>query len=267
MNSLIYQEITQRGTSDFPIEYYSLTKRHPRYIMQIHWHKDIELIRVTRGRLECTIGDIPFTLNKGDGMYIPSDITHGAVPYDCEYECAVFSPSVLYATQRIRAVIKSQILSPVKFSQNAVIDNIFDSLRNQDDGYEFDVAGSLYRVAHLALSEQSRIATPANGKAEKIKPALYYIRKNFNEKISLETLAAECAMSPNYFCKLFRDVTGETPVEYITTYRLEMASEMLLSGAKVTDVALDCGFNDLSYFIHIFKKNLGISPKQYVKTQ
>ena len=74
-------------------------------------------------------------------------------------------------------------------------------------------------------------------------------------------------MSQNYFCKLFRDVTGETPVEYITTYRLEMASEMLLSGAKVTDVALDCGFNDLSYFIHIFKKNLGISPKQYAKKQ
>lgn len=267
MNSLIYQEVTQRGTSDFPIEYYSLNKRHPRYTMQMHWHKDIELIRVTHGRLECTIGDIPFTLCEGESMYIPSDITHSAMPYDCEYECAVFSPSILYATQRIRSVVKSQILSPVKFSKSDEIDNVFDSLCMQWDGYEFDVASSLYKIAHLALSEQSRITSPANGKAERIKPALYYIRKNFNEKILLETLAEECGMSPNYFCKLFRDVTGETPVEYITTYRLEMASEMLLSGAKVTDVALDCGFNDLSYFIHIFKKNLGISPKQYVKTK
>ncbi len=267
MNSLIYQEVAQRGTSDFPIEYYSVTEKHPRYHMQLHWHKDIELMRVTKGRLECAIGDLPFTLDPGDGMYIPSDLTHSAVPYDCEYECAVFSPSMLYSTQRIRSVVKSQILSPVKFSRNAEIDNIFDGLITRKNGYEFDIASSLYKLAHLALSEQSRITTPANGKAERIKPALYYIRKNFNEKISLENLAAECGMSQNYFCKLFRDVTGETPVEYITTYRLEMASEMLLSGAKVTDVAFECGFNDLSYFIHIFKKNLGISPKQYAKTQ
>lgn len=267
MNSLIYQEITQRGTSDFPIEYYSVTEKHPRYYMQMHWHKDIELIRVTKGRLECVIGDRAFTLHPGDGMYIPSDITHSAVPYDCEYECAVFSPSILYATQRIRAVVKSQILSPVKFSRNNELDGIFDELIATETGYEFEVASSLYRLARLALSEQSRITTPANGKAERIKPALYYIMKNFNEKILLEVLAKECGMSPNYFCKLFRDVTGETPVEYITTYRLEMASEMLLAGAKVTDVALDCGFNDLSYFIHIFKKSYGISPKQYAKTQ
>lgn len=174
---------------------------------------------------------------------------------------------MLYATQRIRAVVKSQILSPVKFSHNAEIDRVFDKLRAMDDGYEFEVISALYRLAHTALAKQSQITAPPNGKAEKIKPALHYIRKNFSEKISLDTLAAECNMSPNYFCKIFRDITGETPVEYITTCRLEMASEMLLSGAKVTDVALDCGFCDLSYFIHIFKKNLGVSPKQYAKMQ
>jgi len=265
MNSLIYQEITQRGTSDFPIEYYVLDRKHPRYVMQLHWHKDIELIRVTKGKLECTIGDVPFTLESGDSMYIPSGIPHGAIPYDCEYECVVFPPSILYATQRIRSAVKSQILLPVKFSEIPEIRDIFDGLRTQEEGYEFDVASSLYRLASLALRNQSEIASPVIGKADRIKPALYYIRKNFNEKISLETLASECEMSPNYFCKLFREATGETPVEYITTYRLEMASEMLRSGAKVTDVAFECGFNDLSYFIHIFKKNLGISPKQYAK--
>ena len=267
MNSLILQEVTQRGTSDFPVEYYSLTKKHPRYQMQTHWHKDIELIRVTKGRLECMIGDIPYTLMRGDSMYIPSGITHGATPYECEYECVVFSPSVLYSTQRIRQVIKSQIIYPVKFSENAEIDTVCTALASKGEGYEFDVVSSLCKTAHLALSKQSFSNVSSSSKAEKIKPALYYIQKNFGEKISLSNLSAECGMSPNYFCKLFRDITGQTPVEYITTYRLEMASEMLLDGAKVTDVAYDCGFSDLSYFIHIFKKNLGISPKQYAKKQ
>ncbi len=267
MNSLIYQEIAQRGTSDFPVEYYPLTKKHPRYQMQMHWHKDIELIRVTKGRLDCMIGDLPYTLLEGESMYIPSGITHGATPSDCEYECVVFSPSVLYSTQRIRQVIKSQIINPVKFSDNADIDCVCTSLSERHSGFEFDVISALCRTARLALSEQSFSNSSTSSKAEKIKPALYFIQKNFGEKISLSSLAAECGMSPNYFCKLFRDITGQTPVEYITTYRLEMASEMLLDGAKVTDVAYDCGFSDLSYFIHIFKKELGISPKQYAKTQ
>ncbi len=265
MNPLILQEIEQRGTSDFPVEYYFVTEKHPRYHMQMHWHKDIELMRVTRGRLDCTIGDFSYSLSAGDSMYIPSGITHGATPEACEYECVVFSPSVLYSTQRIRQVIKSRILYPVKFSDNAAIDTICTSLCERHSGYEFDVISSLCKIAGEALDKQTVQSLRNSSRAEKIKPALYYIRKNFNEKISLDVLAAECDMSPNYFCKLFRDVTGETPVEYITTYRLEMASEMLLSGAKVTDVALDCGFSDLSYFIHIFKKNLGISPKQYAK--
>lgn len=267
MNSLILQEIEQRGTSDFPVSHYPVTKKHPRYNMQMHWHKDIELMRVTKGRLDCTTGDVSYSLVAGDSIYVPSGITHGATPHDCEYECVVFSPSVLYSTQRIRQVIKSQIIYPVKFSKNSEIDKVCDSLREKTPGYEFEVVSALCKTARLALSEQSFSNVPSNSKAEKIKPALYFIQKNFGEKISLSSLAAECGMSPNYFCKLFRDITGQTPVEYITTYRLEMASEMLLDGAKVTDVAYDCGFSDLSYFIHIFKKELGISPKQYAKTQ
>ncbi len=265
MNSLILQEIEQRGTSDFPVEYYSVTDKHPRYHMQMHWHKDIELMRVTKGRLNCTIGDLSFSLSAGDSMYIPSGITHGATPEDCEYECVVFSPSVLYSTQRIRQAIKSQILYPVRFAENAEIDRICEALKTRYEGYEFDVISSLCKTAGEALKKQTASGSRANSRSEKIKPALYYIQKNFGEKISLSQLAGECGMSPNYFCKLFRDITGQTPVEYITTYRLEMASEMLLDGVKVTDVAYDCGFSDLSYFIHIFRKNLGISPKQYSK--
>ena len=51
MASSHFHEILQRGTSDFPISYYFVNENSPRYHMQTHWHKDIEVIRVLSGRL------------------------------------------------------------------------------------------------------------------------------------------------------------------------------------------------------------------------
>lgn len=267
MNFSILQETAQRGTSDFPIEYHKINKNHPRYQMQMHWHKDIEIIRITKGIFDAQIGDESYSLKAGHSIYIPGGVAHGATSDDCEYECIVFSPAIMYSTQRVRTLIKSKILYPVTFFENEDVKRIFDSINAQDTGFEFEIMGLLYKITNQALNAQLSSNTAITYRSDKIKPAIYYIQNNYQNNISLMTLAEECMMSANYFSKIFKDVTGQTPIEYITTYRLEAACEMLLSGAKVTDAAFDCGFNDLSYFIHVFKKNIGISPKQYSKEQ
>ena len=81
----------------------------------------------------------------------------------------------------------------------------------------------------------------------------------------LEQLSTLCNMNIHYFCKFFKKITDETPMGYIQRYRIEMGCEFLLSGMSVTDTAYACGFNDTSYFINIFKKHMGITPKQYQK--
>jgi AraC-like DNA-binding protein len=56
-------------------------------------------------------------------------------------------------------------------------------------------------------------------------------------------------------------MTGKTPVEYLNEYRIERATQKLLSSDQsVTDIAYSCGFNDLSYFIKTYKSHKGISP-------
>ena len=71
-------------------------------------------------------------------------------------------------------------------------------------------------------------------------------------------------MSASYFSRRFKEITGQTPFEYLLAYRVEVACEMLLEGSEnVTEICYKCGFNDLSYFINVFKKHMGISPKSY----
>ena len=266
MKLSLLHEMTSRGTSDFPIEYYKVNKNHPRYHMQTHWHKDIELIRVTSGSLDVQIGDTPYSLKSGDSIYIPGGVAHGAEPDDCEYECIVFSPAIMYATQKIRTILKSKIVCAVKFQKNTDVDFVFECFEKSRLGYEFEVISALYKIAYNALQKQDAPKNIIEYRVDKIKPSILYIEKNFSSNISLGELAGECSMSSNYFCKIFKDVTGQTPVEYITTYRIEAACEMLLSGVSVTDTAYDCGFNDLSYFINVFKRSMGISPKQYAQS-
>lgn len=265
MKISVWHENTQRGTSDFPIDYYKINEPHPRYHMRTHWHKDIEIIRITRGTLCATIDDTAHSLSKGDSVYIPGGIAHGATPYDCEYECIVLSPAIMYSSQKIRTIIKSKITGVVTFFNNKDIDEIFEIFSAKPPCYELKVLYLLHKVLWSALENQPSPQNAIEHHIDKIKPAISYIEENFASEISLSQLAEGCSMSPNYFCKVFKSATGQTPVEYLTTYRIEVACEMLLTGSKVTDTAYDCGFNDLSYFIHVFKKNIGLSPKQYAQ--
>ena len=71
-------------------------------------------------------------------------------------------------------------------------------------------------------------------------------------------------LNPKYFTKIFTQMTGKPPIQYLNSYRIEMACNMLLTtDLSITDICLNCGFNDLSYFIKTFKKEKNISPKKF----
>lgn len=102
----------------------------------------------------------------------------------------------------------------------------------------------------------------------KLKKVLNYIRKSYSKQITLKDMAQIAGVSPKYFCSFFKNMTAKTPVEYLNSYRIEKAAANLLaSDSSVTDIAYSCGFNDLSYFIKVFRDLKGISPKQFKKNR
>lgn len=256
-------ENASRGTPDFPVEYYLLTPTHPRYLMQAHWHKDYEIIRVKSGALYMKLNNLALCLNPGESVLLPGGIIHSAIPDACEYECLVLSPSVMFATGRCRSLLKAGFTKPLLSKDNALVRDLFHTFTEKRPGYEIRTVGLLYLLFSSSPEQPVLSGVADEYKIEKIKLAITYIEENFDTDIRLADLADCCSMSSNYFCKFFKEVTSQTPIEYLTTYRIECACDMLLSGKSVTDTALGSGFNDLSYFIHVFKKHTGLSPKQY----
>lgn len=88
-----------------------------------------------------------------------------------------------------------------------------------------------------------------------------YIEKHFRENISREEIAAAVYITPNYLSKLFRNETGMTLREYINLCRIREAKHLLShTELSISDIAMEIGFENMSYFSTVFKKMCGISP-------
>ncbi len=255
-------ELLKRGTPDFQIELYELDRNHPKYHMQYHWHNKYEIVYVASGCLTLHLNEKTVVLSKGESIFIPDGVVHGGIPKDCEYMCIVFSSSILHASQKSKSIVK-RINSPILLKNDSLTKSIIKDMSKKLYGYELSVIGKLYLLIHNLLQTDAVNQMKPNTEFEKIKPALSYIQENYYNDITLDDLSAMCSMNTNYFCKCFKNTTAETPIGYIQRYRIEMACEFLLSGTSITDTAYACGFNDTSYFINVFKKHIGTTPKQY----
>ena len=101
-----------------------------------------------------------------------------------------------------------------------------------------------------------------------IEPALEHIRVHFREPITVTALSEMCGISDEYLRTLIRSHTGQTPLAYINTLRLEYARDLLMSGYHtVAQAAEASGFESPEYFSRLFKKQYHITPRKAIETK
>lgn len=95
-----------------------------------------------------------------------------------------------------------------------------------------------------------------------------YLDAHYNEKISLDRIAQNMYLSPVYISKIFKEETGESPINYLIKIRLEKAKDMLSApkAESIKTIANDVGYEDAYHFSKLFKKYYGISPLHYRKS-
>ena len=104
--------------------------------------------------------------------------------------------------------------------------------------------------------------------ADVIFKAKKYIEENYaDQNTTLTTVAQAVAMSPNHFSTIFSQECKSTFIEYLTNVRIENAKKLMReTDMKGYDIAYECGFSDPHYFSYIFKKNTGLTPREYKAT-
>lgn len=271
-----YSENKQRGTFDFPFEFYHVDSSHPRYEMAYHWHVEYEIIRILTGTLHVTMDEKEFTATPGDIVFVNSGILHSGIPSDCVYQCIVFDMNAfLKNNPRCSTYIKQIIdhsafvyhhFTPKNQQIHQIVWDIFNAMESQKTGYELIVFGELYHFFGVVFSEQLYFSDSPQDRRDyrkimQLKKVLDYMEANYSSPVTLEQLSASVNMSPKYFCRFFYQMTHRTPIDYLNYQRIEHASyQLATTDISVTEVAYNCGFNDLSYFIKTYKKYKGITP-------
>lgn len=114
---------------------------------------------------------------------------------------------------------------------------------------------------------QSGYIFKSNNRNYVVKKIISYLNENYNEKISLDQIAHNMYLSPVYISKLFKEETGESPINYLIKIRLEKAKEILEKpeSGSVKSIAKRVGYDDVYYFSKLFKKYYGMAPLHYRK--
>lgn len=115
--------------------------------------------------------------------------------------------------------------------------------------------------SYLDEETEPSFASQGDKRARLIVPALAMIHSDFSKKLTVQMLAESCNVSKFHFCRVFKEITGMTTVQYLNKYRIDLA-EIMLKGSteSISTVAWKCGFDDESYFYRCYKRLKGITP-------
>ena len=280
MNILNKKETKMHGARDFPIKLYHSVKNQ-RYTMPLHWHEEHEIIKITKGNYYYEIESQKGVAETVDILYVNSGTLHSLYPEkedECEFFCIVFNISAFIKNETasgrvLKPLIDGDIAVFLRLSDfgggddiGSMLQQLFDALSSESG--ELQIHGFLLLLLGDIIKngcyEKKTDISQAKKNISKLKNSLLFIESSYNTPITLQMLAGKAGMSAEYFCCFFKQMTNLTPIEYLNKYRVEIACRHLAQNDfNITELSYECGFNELSYFIRVFKKIMGITPKQY----
>lgn len=281
-----YEELNEKkahGSMEFPIAYYRVDPQHPRYVMEAHWHTEVEILRVDRGRFDLYLNRRHYTLEAGDVAFINAGTIHHGSGEDCVYECVVFRADMLLSQTNVGAI--RRYVKPLVRRQSAVseyfpsgeavevdacVTELTALLGAPHEGRELAVTATLLRLLYT-LYRGGFVTELLTGKGqerqlEQLTSLLDWIEEHYTEHITLSELSMASGLNEKYLCRFFKAYTSHTPIDYVNRLRIERAADDLRTKhSTVTEAAYANGFNDSAYFTKLFHRIKGMSPTTYKK--
>ncbi|SDD90001.1 AraC-type DNA-binding protein [Paenibacillus sp. UNCCL117] len=275
------------GDPNYPASVYAVRCPPEERLLDLHWHEELEFLMITEGEAKLRIGARDYFLKTGEAVFVNAGELHSgqvAGGNPCSFLAVVFHASLLGSgpldvihEQYLLPLIRKAYRVPVHITLQseperellAMLRRLFQAGSSREPALELTVKGLLCLAVSglIGMKDAAEDEGPSGGGSdERLKAAIIYIEQHYSEPITLKSLAEAAAMNESYFCRFFRRMTSMTPVKYMNLYRVRQASLLLQrSDKKVMEIALNTGFNSLSYFNVMFKQHFGCTPAAYRK--
>lgn len=255
----------------------SLARSASYKMVENHFHYYYELYYLRNGSSTFYINNTLYDLHSGEFLIIPPREVHfNHYLSQCVRINLYFNESDLPTDDEpLMKIIKDRFLKiclvHIPGSYRSTINNVFDSMLSEekvDDESTAKMMRLLLQQLFIYCNRFCIMDYDGQGNAkdgnEGILEAGRFISENFNQQITLDSMAKLAGLSPSYFSKKFQLVTGMGMKEYLVYVRLKHAAlELLSTSHTITEVAANCGFGDSNYFKDAFKKTYGLSPRAY----
>ncbi|MDP4092330.1 MAG: AraC family transcriptional regulator [Bacillota bacterium] len=233
-----------------------------------------EIIFVKGGSGSITIENKNYPVKEGMLFYICPNVLH-SIEVDTELAGSFFTVHFSYANascidNKWEIRNESNILhlhTAQEIKDYYQIEDLFkklvESWNTKLPGYEF-IARTFLQQLLIAIYQSGRKHDRNYSISLKVEKVINYMYSNLDMRLSLTQLAEMVQLSPTYFSRAFREITGYSLIEFFNKLKIDKAKEMIIEGdKKIKEIAHLLGFTDEFYFSRTFKKIEGISPSEY----
>ena len=275
-----YEAVAPNAASSFSVR----TFAEKTFTAPYHYHPEYELTLIVQGRGRRYVGSHVADYGPGDLVLLGAQLPH------C-WKTGPVGP-IGAASVSVVAQFTHECLGEAFFGKPEV-HSIAQMLRRSAGGLHFPDADQQLRPALLQLGQepdpfrrllallsllqalattphyevldaQQRVGTLAPAERERFHRVMAYLVEHFRDPITLAQVSEVAHLTPNAFCKYFKNLTRKTFIETVSEYRLQYATQQLVSTNKaVAEICYDSGFRDVSYFNKLFKAQRQHSPLQY----
>ena len=277
------KENKPHGTKDDPFSTYHIENAGRSFQIPVHWHDEFEIIYVRSGFLTVNISGESYIGKTGDAFVVSPGNLHlmGSQTGTVDYYTFLFP--LKYISFRTDDMLDEKLLEPLNSGHLMICPRVKDTAKELcEQLIEIYMAKKDESESKITTQVRTKIIllqfilemwkkgfvieNDTSGRNTVEKEMVSYIQQNFTGKISLREFGEQFHLSEKYISRYFKEHFHITLSQYVTYLRLEHAKQLLQdTDIPVTDVAMQSGYQNVSYFIRSFQKAYAVSPLKYRK--
>ena len=277
------KENKPHGTKDDPFSTYHIENAGRSFQIPVHWHDEFEIIYVRSGFLTVSISGESYIGKTGEAFVVSPGNLHlmGSQSGTVDYYTFLFP--LKYISFRTDDMLDEKLLEPLNSGHLMICPRVKDTAKELcEQLIEIYMAKKDESESKIATQVRTKIIllqfilemwkkgfvieNDTNGRNTVEKEMVSYVQQNFTGKISLKEFGEQFHLSEKYISRYFKEHFHIALSQYVTYLRLEHAKQLLQdTDIPITEVAMQSGYQNVSYFIRSFKKTYGVSPLKYKK--
>lgn len=256
---------------DLPFKMFLFEGEHGNYFRDKHWHRSIEIFAVFEGGLTFCLMEMDQELKPGDFMLVNSNEIHSVDSPLPNQTVVVQIPLQTFADYFTGEQYIRFTHDPKAHDAQVMrlIGEMYAAYTEKKPGYEMKVKSGYYMLLYLLVTKYretdvTQDMLKQNKKLNRLTTITNYIKENYREEISLESLAGIFGYAPAYLSRMFQKYAGINYKDYVQNVRVEYAfRELTGTDHTMSEIAANNGFPNNKAFAKAFQKKYGMLPSEY----